>query len=441
MANDFDAVSSPDNNCLITKLEYNVLFKQWKSGVKTHDFSSVNLTSYAVYKIQEYDLRLAGGYSRDMSDNLVQEGPDKYFNFSSGESSVFIEASKLFRYRNSNIALSLSRAEGVDIPNVGIMASSRLFKPTYIFLGYELDNHSLPISISYLSNRMYTNVNGSSSKIFWGLKTQIGSSLINNIMVSNNVNRPKNNSSDLYEIDTNGENSNYKSNLKYHLNRSLAFDISVERSEYHNEMDLYHVSQTFGHISRTFFMSESYKICSEYIIKKRLKFDLSYKRIVINGASRGHVDSWPFTSYLVQSMGPKFYGKGSGKLRSDNLLGNISGKFGNASNYGLSFGLNHYTPDWKLTSWNPAFMGIGIMNKRMYYNSINSADVASLGLSLNVDVAKFRMSYSGTQYIPLSIKKDKAQSIPEPGEPAVADQDKSKAFGGSFHNLAVYYYF
>jgi len=229
--------------------------------------------------------------------------------------------------------------------------------------------------------------------------------------------------------------TNYQRNIMISLFPENQFTINL--SYYNRTHDLagyfYDSYQVFGKITEQkdhsdFYQSEVLYRTQSHNIGMRFGWARGMMRM------NGHVESWPFTSTLIDLLGLRYNVKSN--LDYDLFRVGASYSYTNSNwHFSLNSSFERIHPDGRAKTWEPDIFVFGVKNKNVYTLSTNSRDGIYLGLQVSKSVGQmFTLAYEFHQYIPLELY-DSDNSISESG---IGQSDKyihKSIYGGGKHKL------
>jgi len=227
----------------------------------------------------------------------------------------------------------------------------------------------------------------------------------------------------------------------YQRNLTIGFfpenEFTINLSYYNRTHDLagyfYDSYQVFGKITEQKDHSEFYQ--SEVLYRtKSHNIGMSFGWAKGMMRMNGHVESWPFTSTLIDLLGLRYNFKSN--LAYDIFRAGTSYSYSNSNwHFSLSSSFERIHPGGRAKTWEPDVFVFGVKNKDVYTLSTNSRDGMYLGLQVSRSVGQiFTLAYEFHQYIPLDIYESD-NSVSESGIGQSDNYIHKSIYGGGKHKL------
>ena len=221
---------------------------------------------------------------------------------------------------------------------------------------------------------------------------------------------------------------------------TLTIGIGYQKNQGEGNAYAFYQDQRFSKITRILYHDEHRAASIGYRLNDRHSIKVNYTRTAPYFYGRGHVDSWPFTSTLIDLLGMRGYFKG--EIKADIEKYSILYNLNIPDKSKINFICDYLTinPDGYLLTWRPAFLVFGVADKKRYNIDINYIRLLSLQMLYVFSISGVDFHLSLMQLIPISTKKtkDRAQT---PVKPAVQSGTKSKSNGGTSISLTISYNF
>jgi len=220
----------------------------------------------------------------------------------------------------------------------------------------------------------------------------------------------------------------------------LAINIGYRNRKGEGDAYAYYQNQRFSKITRILYDDE---IRAAGIIcrpKGHHTIEANYTRTAPYFYGRGHVDSWPFTSTLIDLLGMRGYFKG--EIKADIKKYSILYHMNIRDKSKINFKCDYFAiyPEGYLLTWRPAFLVFGVADLKRHAVDIEYIRLLSLQMFYDLSISGINIHLSLHQYIPISTKKttDREQT---PVKPAVQSGTKGKSNGGTSISLTLSYDF
>lgn len=133
----------------------------------------------------------------------------------------------------------------------------------------------------------------------------------------------------------------------------------------------------------------------------RGRFLIEGESAKIHGRLRGHIETWPFTSTVIDLLGIRRVGKAELEMRW--YRAHAAMESGLGRHLQSRFGLGWYDlwPEAELVSWRPAFLAFGSADRRRDEIQVPRLQLASISLGATLRRGDLRCSLELEQFIPV----------------------------------------
>jgi len=190
----------------------------------------------------------------------------------------------------------------------------------------------------------------------------------------------------------------------------------------------------FSYITLQRLKYQTISLESEMLLTPRSRLNYSAGYISLSGKVSGTLQTWPFTTLLINTFGNRL------NMRAEGTLSLFTGGLGYTSEFS-SFSVNphlsfyHIKPAGSLETWQPAFLVFGVRYYRRSVPSFSSAGIGLAEIDFTWQLPLISINVSGSQYFPIYINKITSPSSGEPGLPGPSV--KTKSDGGRRINLSI----
>lgn len=432
-----NTIETSNKKMLINSFDYDIYYKQWIKGRNNCDISRLNYSSYVILPNLLNALSISTGYRKYIFKAYAENNQTRYIDQSYKKEEIFISIRSKIPIRHSKISFELSnRNYGSDL-NLSISGESRISKLMVIHAGYENTNHIRPFNLAYDSAKISIQMPVNENKYYVELSSKLQERVASRISYSHSNLTDNNNDNNIsYDIISTGTVDALHTNFAVMVSKKVGFELELNRTAFREDVDFHNGNLKFGQMGvfQLDFYNISPSICYQFNLSNSFVFKMQENKS--DFYSRGHIDSWPFADFLEQLLGSKVYFKTNGSIltKNANIIFNHISK--NNSGYSINMGYSRFEPDGQFISWNPAFLGMGVINRQSYEDNIKYMDTMKLGLTFNIQIRQIFFRYSVQQYIPLKIALSSgADSDTDLTQPANTNHITS--FGGSFHKLTI----
>ncbi|MCP4582180.1 MAG: hypothetical protein GY839_11240 [candidate division Zixibacteria bacterium] len=426
---------------LINSIDYRIYYRQWTNGINDIDLSSLAFTSYVNLPNSADGPAIIAGYRKRLFTTQAEFKDNGIVNQSFDKNELFFSISSDLPAEHSKLSLNLTGNN--DDYHFGLLVSGyiHLLKPIRIKTGFKQDNYSFPLLVSYESSQIAASLPIESNRLFIEAGNSGNDKWSGNIYLAYSaISDGRKHHKDNFDITTDGSSLDFKSSLKYNLLPGLAVGLNSSIMKFSENFDFYESSLKFARFGKLDYNSSSWAATLTYEYGKQSDLLLRAASTKTDFYLRGHLDTWPFAEMIEQMIGAKVYLKTRGDIRMKDIKFDLNHRQWRNPELSFRSGYTRIEPDGFFSTWNPAFLGMGVMNRKTYNDRIKYMDIMSLGLGINYSVKRYMFSYSIQQYLPVSIRKDRALES-DSGSGESSSDTRTTSFGGSFHRFSVGLYF
>lgn len=213
------------------------------------------------------------------------------------------------------------------------------------------------------------------------------------------------------------------------------FSVSWHSLTMSGNSESFHGIDNFSYISLPEFYLEQAEFTGKSRLSQNGMLNFSAGYISLSGKLSGNLQTWPFTSLLINTFGNRINFRAEGNIR---ILQSSLGYKTTISSVTISPRLSYYdiTPRGHLETWQPTFLVFGVRDYRKSIPAISRAGVGLAELHLNFQISVIRFDVSGGQYFPVYIQKAAAPSNGLPGTGG-GESGKTKSDGGRWFTLST----
>jgi hypothetical protein len=264
---------------------------------------------------------------------------------------------------------------------------------------------------------------------------RIGLSLIPDLkisatMLNNYINR--NRQADVSESILIPSGTHYQRTIRFHLFPERSLSLNLLYNNRSNDLIgyLYNSHQIFGKLTEQKDHAEFLK--SEFIFKTlRHRFGLDVGLASGMMSTNGHVESWPFTSTLIDLMGLRY----NFKSNLDYELFRIGTSYqykGQDWYLSVKSMFERLSPNGGARTWEPEMIVFGVKNLNIYNLPEKYWDGLYLGIHFGKSFGDFfQLTYEFQQYIPIEFKSKKVSGKNLEN----ANSIKKSVYGGGTHKV------
>ena len=179
--------------------------------------------------------------------------------------------------------------------------------------------------------------------------------------------------------------------------------------------DIFQGGERFGHLSRLDVEIETHAAGWRWRPGPRRALQVDYSRSHVEAASRLRVESWPFTSLVVDFLGQSRIFRGELDLVIRRL--GLSGSFA-SGRVDARAGLAYFDiePEARLASWRPVIFGVGVDDLEISELDVENLGLLSVMLDMGVDLDRVRLEVQAQQFVWADADKRETGGA-DPGDP------------------------
>jgi hypothetical protein len=178
--------------------------------------------------------------------------------------------------------------------------------------------------------------------------------------------------------------------------------------------------QSFGNLNYVRGALESHLVGAQGRMGKQWRWLLDYERTQLRGESRGQIETWPFTTTLIDLLGPRYTGKAVLDARWTRVHSGLEAKWHDDMVGRLGVSWYQVVPDAHLDTWRPAFLVFGRADEKRTELSVAELQLAAVSVGWRLGFAGFDWDFAIRQFVPVHTERA-AHSTP--GEPSPSDED------------------
>jgi len=243
-----------------------------------------------------------------------------------------------------------------------------------------------------------------------------------------------------YVLNPGGEGDKWRISAIVNLQKRLKFILSSEQETFDSYGRFYYNDLQFGKITRFKFDKIDYFFRLYYQLSNFHTINGGYGWIDFDGTTKGHIESWPFTSTLIDLLGSRAYFRTSGDLLLTNVIFGYQYSQMDLFKFGINLKYINIKPDGNLFTWKPAFLVFGVEDLNSYFVKYKTIDGLILKLGSTYRFKKINVYFSFGQFIPVFLKK-REEVTEKPKLPSEESIGRKKADGGRFLSATLSYEF
>jgi len=215
-----------------------------------------------------------------------------------------------------------------------------------------------------------------------------------------------------------------------HPDRQLVFRHTHANLNY--DGNAYWGGQRFGRLSRLDAIVDSYLLGIQLALNPTTRGLLDLEWVTLDGELRTWVESWPFTSALIDLLGMRKDFKVIGEVNWLRLHLGLEKAFASTD---LRCGATWYEirPDGYLKTWLPVIAGLGQTDVRYYHLEPDRIQVAALSLGARQQLGRTTFSVALEQFVHARVHGLDEAVI----DPPATDEREEGWFGGTFLRLSL----
>jgi hypothetical protein len=177
--------------------------------------------------------------------------------------------------------------------------------------------------------------------------------------------------------------------------------------------------QRFGQLNYARAVLRARLVGAELPIGRRARLLLEEEHGHVDGQGRGNFETWPFTSTVIDLLGPRRIARADVALDWERVQLGFERGAGRASRWGLGLGWYDLRPQATLESWSPAFLVFGRTNERFDRLAWKRAQILNVSLGGKLRYGATGLHVQLQQILPLHVEKYASASQPAGGGPGV----------------------
>jgi len=422
---------------LVNSFTYDIYYKQWTNGHKDIDLSRLNFASFVILPNQSNGTYISAGLKKNLSSIHSETKHDRYINYKNSDEEIFFSVWSKLPIKHSRLFFQVSGINYTSDLSMSISGESQIAEHTTIRLGYDKNFKNYPYTIAYDSYKIKTQIPINKERAFANFENHYldrvsGAFQISYSVSNNRVNRNIND----YRIFSSGSSLTFQPSIKMKFSTKFLVGVQFRWINFQEKTDLFHDVLKFGHFGRLELKYNDILSFIRYNLNRASIFKLQYRQIDADINLRGHLDTWPFAEFIEQLIGAKVYLNTKASIQKRNFNITYSHNAFDRSGFELSVGYYHIKPDAEMISWNPAFLGMGVANRKYLSEDLQFVDAMRFGLAFAYRVRNISIGYSAHQFLPVKIAK--ASNSNDNDDTATnPDRKHVTSFGGSFHKISI----